>query len=225
MTRRALSLVLAVFAAGAHAELPARMQIIYEVQRNGRAMAEISAALECANGRYSLTEKWQGRGIYMLLGKATRSSSGSVAGSVLRPREFVDERSGRDTARAWFDWGAKTLTMVYKGNVKSGPLPPNAQDRISFVLAMAIAPAGTKAMDFFLVDGKGTSHHVYDFDARERVATPAGEFDALKIERVTEDRRLEIWLATSLGNMPVRMLVTEADGTRYDQVATRVFGR
>ncbi|HEU4352651.1 MAG TPA: DUF3108 domain-containing protein [Burkholderiales bacterium] len=225
MTPRALWLALAMFTAGAHAELPARMQITYEVQRNGRAMAEISAALEYANGRYSLTEQWHGRGMYALLGKAARTSSGTVAGSLLRPIEFSDERSGRDTARAWFDWGAKTLTMRYKGKTKREPIPPNAQDRISFVLALALAPTGTKAMDFHLVDGKGVSHHVYDFGARERVATPAGEFEALKVERVTEDRRLEIWLATALGNMPVRVLVADSDGSRYDQVATRVSAR
>ena len=37
-----------------------------------------------------------------------------------------------------------------------------------------------------------------------------------------EDRSSEIWLATKLGLVPVRILVVEKDGTRIDQVAPRV---
>ena len=62
-----------------------RAEIVYEVQRNGSAMAEITALLEQADGRYKLAEKWQGRGIYALLGKATRISIGSLGANSVRP--------------------------------------------------------------------------------------------------------------------------------------------
>jgi hypothetical protein len=221
MILRSLAFLL-LFSASAHAQLPPRLEITYEVLRNGSAIAEITAALEHGNGRYRLTEKWQGRGIYVLLGKAMRTSSGIVGRESLRPTEFSDERSGRDTARVWFDWGAKTLTMRYKGKTKSEPIPPNAQDRISFMLALALAPADAKTADFHLVDGKGVSHHIYTFGRRERVSTPAGGFDARVVGRGSDDERLEIWLAAALGYLPVRMLVVEKNGTRFDQVAVRI---
>jgi hypothetical protein len=216
-----LCLLLLAFAAGAQAQLPKRAEIVYEVTRNGSAMAEITALLEQADGRYKLTEKWQGHGVYALLGKATRTSVGSLSPKGVRPAEFTDERSGRDTARAWLDWASGTMTFRYKGKSRSEPIPPNAQDRISFMLALALAPAGAKTGDYHLVDGRGVSHHIYEFAGRERIQTPAGAFDALKVVRGKDDDRTEFWLAGALGGLPVRMLAVEK-GNRWDQVATRI---
>jgi len=213
--------LLLLLQASAQAQLPSRAEIVYDVLRNGSAMAEISALLEQADGRYKLTEKWQGRGVYALLGKATRTSVGSLGANGVRPAEFTDERSGRDTARAWLDWSSGTMTFRYRGRSRSEPIPPNAQDRISFMLALALAPPGVKTGDYHLVDGKGVSHHVYHFTGRERVQTPAGAFDAVKVVRGDENERTEFWLATALGGLPVRMLAIEK-GNRWDQVATRI---
>ena len=204
-----LCFLLLAFAPGAQAQLPKRAEIVYEVQRNGSAMAEITALLEQADGRYKLTEKWQGRGMYALLGKATRISVGSLDANGVRPAEFTDERSGRDTARAALDWKTGTMTFRYKGRSRSEAIPPNAQDRISFMLALALAPAGAKTGDYHLVDGRGVSHHIYQFAGRERVQTPAGTFDAVKVVRGKDDDRAEFWLATALGGLPVRMLAIE----------------
>lgn len=213
--------LLLVFSGCVNADLPARLEIRYEVLRNGSRIAEITGRLEQGAGSYRLTETWHGKGIYMLLGKAKRTSEGSLGADGPRPREFTDERSGRDTARAWFDWNAKTLTLRYKGRTSREPMPAHAQDRLSFVLALSVAPAGSKSMEFALVDGRGVSYHVYEFSGRERVRTAAGEFDALKIVRGKGDERTEIWLAAQLGHLPVRMLAVK-DGTRYDQVATHI---
>jgi hypothetical protein len=218
---RAAAVLLLLCATTAHAQLPARVEIFYEVQRNGSTVADISAALEQADGKYKLVEKWSGRGLYALLGKATRTSIGALGKFGVRPAEFTDERSGRDTARAWLDWTTSTMTMRYKGRTKTEPIPPDAQDRISFMLALAVAPAGAKTGDYHLVDGRGVSHHVYQFAGRERIETPAGAFDAIKVMRGDDNERSEFWLATALGGLPVRMLATEK-GTRWDQVATRI---
>jgi hypothetical protein len=216
------ALLLLALAGAAWAELPARVEIAYDVLRNGSQVAEISAALEYGGGEYQLVERWRGRSLYALLGRATRTSVGSVVKGVVRVREFTDERSGRDTARAWFDWKANVLTSRYKGKTRTEAIPPNAQDRISFMLALALLPAGTKVFDVHLIDGRGTSHHVYQVLRRERVQTPAGEFDALVVGRRSADERLEMWLAAAVGNLPVRMLVVDKNDNRYDQLATRI---
>ena len=115
------SWLLISFAAAAHAEPPRQLEIAFTMSRNGSPMAEVVERLEYGQGNYKLTETWKGKGIYALLGSARRVSQGSLDDSSLRPREFFDERSGRDTARAWFDWNAKTLTMQYKSRSASEP--------------------------------------------------------------------------------------------------------
>jgi hypothetical protein len=76
-----------------------------------------------------------------------------------------------------------------------------------------------------ITDGKGISTSVYEPVGRETIKTPAGEFESLRMARrknTPDDRSSEIWLAAKLGYVPVRILVVEKDGTRVDQVATRV---
>ena len=71
--------------------------------------------------------------------------------------------------------------------------------------------------------GKGLSRHVYKLAGRERIKIPAGEFDAIKATRQGEEREsAELWLAAERNYVPVRLLVVEKDGTRYDQVAIRI---
>ena len=218
-------LLLSLAALGAHAEPPPSVEVSYELQRNGSAIADVTERLQYSRGSYELTETWKGRGIYMLLGSARRVSRGTIVDNVLRPREFFDERSGRDTARAWFDWKANTLTMQYKGERKTEPLQPDGQDRLSFLLALSLLPGNAKTAGYHIADGKGISHHRYQVQGRERIRTPAGEFDTVRIERVREPGEkdtAELWLAASLGYIPVRLLDVEKDGTRYEQLATRI---
>lgn len=221
--RNSFLLLLISFAALASAEPPPRIEITYTMTRNGSAMAEVVERLEYSRGDYQLTETWKGKGIYSLLGSARRVSQGTIVQGVLRPREFFDERSGRDTARAWFDWKAHTLTMQYKGNRASEPLPANAQDRLSFLFALSLLPGKGDSVSYTVADGKGLSRHLYKVLGREKVSTPAGTFDAVKVGRQSDEREsAELWLSAAHAYIPVRLLVVEKDGTRYDQLATRI---
>lgn len=204
----------------ARAAPPAQAEITYDLIRNGSKVAEMVERLEHANGRYQLTETLKGKGIYALLGKAKRTSQGNVVADGLRPLQFEDERSGRDTARAWFDWNAGTVTMRYKGASRTEPMPPNPHDSLSSLLVLSFAPP-REAVTMHVINGRGMSTHVYRPLGQERVTIPAGEFDSLKLGREKQNGRVEIWLAIAYGLLPVRLLVEE-DGARYDQVATRI---
>ena len=210
-------------AGAAAAEPPPRLELVFALTRNGSAMAEVVERLEYSGGNYQLTETWKGKGLYALLGNARRVSQGSIVQGTVRPREFFDERSGRDTARAWFDWKAQTLTMQYQGNKASEPLPPNAQDRLSFLFALSLVPGKAESVSYSVADGKGLSRHIYKVVARERIRTPVGEFNTVKVARQGDGREsAELWLAAERGYVPVRLLVVEKDGTRYEQLATRI---
>jgi hypothetical protein len=208
---------------GAHAEPPARVEIEYELLRNGRTMAEVVERLEHANGAYSLTETWRGKGMYALLGRAKRTSAGALTAEGPRPHEYVDERSGRDTQRVSFDWKANTITRRYKGATRTEPVPPDTQDRLSFLFALSFLSQKGEPVTFHVADGRGMSLHTYTPSGREKVATPAGEFEALKVlRRNGSGDVVDIWLAADRNYLPVRIVVVEGDGTRYEHVARRI---
>lgn len=217
-----LASALACLTTAAWGEPPRQAELIYEFSRNNIALAEVTYALEHDGRTYRVVETTKGRGILALSGTTRRTSRGMVTPGGLRPVEFTDERTGRSTARASFDWGQKTVTMQYKGEPRTEPLPPDASDRLAFVLDFAFAPQ-RKEVVFDLFDGRGQSRHVYANGGADRVKVPIGEFDAVRFFRGSPgDDRSEVWLAKDLGYLPVRVLVTEKDGTRYEQVATKI---
>ena len=211
-------------AGAAQANPPARVEIEYLLSRNGSAMAEVVDRLEHANGSYQLTETWKGKGMYALLGRAKRISTGTLGADGPRPDEYMDERSGRDTQRVYFDWKANTITRRYKGKTSTEPVPADTQDRLSFLLALAFASRNGQPVSFHVADGRGMSNHTYHPAGRERLATRAGEFDAIKVTRRNEGsgQLAEIWLAANRSYLPVRIVVVEKDGTRYEHVVTRI---
>jgi len=214
-------LLLASVTGLAYAQPPARVEIVYEISRNGSAIAEVVEQLEQSAGRYKLTESWKGFGILALRGSARRTSEGTISAAGLQPEQFAYERTGYDTARAWFDWKAKTLSLQYDGPRRSEPLPPDAQDRLSYFFALSFLPGKAESVRYTVTDGKGLSRHQYRVAGRERVKVPAGEFDAVRIVRSDKKDAVQIWLASERWHLPVRLL-EERGGARYDQVATRI---
>lgn len=215
-------LLISAAVGAAHAAPPQRVEIAYEIARNDSAVAEVVHRMQHDGRLYELTETWKGRGLFALRGSAKRTSRGLVSAAGLKPLEFTDERTGRRTARARFDWDTKTLTMQYRGEPRQQALPAHAHDRLAFLFDFAFAPlpAGGE-VTFDLMDGRGQSHHVYSVNGRERLKIPAGEFSAIKVVRGTAEERAEIWLAEHT-RLPLRVLVVQKDGTRYDQVATKI---
>ena len=210
-------------AGAARAAPPSHLELGYGVTKNGSAIAEIRQELRYGAGKYQLTETWEGRGLYGLLGTITRQSRGEVGPEGLVPREYSDQRTGRSTEHASFDWKAKTVTYQYKGPPTTIPLPANPRDRLQFLLQFAFKPPQGERVPLDVIDGRGISDQVYQVEGREPFRTPAGEFDALKLVRRKQGKeRAEIWLATNRDYLPVRVLIVTKDGDRIDQVITRL---
>ena len=194
----------------AQAAPPQKVEVVYEISRNGMAVAEITHRLEHDGRSYRLTESWRGKGVFALRGDAARASNGAIAADGLRPRHFEDKRSGRDTLQVDFDPAAKTSTL-------------QQQDQLSVLWSFAFAPPG-KEVGVSVADGKRVSQYTYQPAGREKIKTPAGEFDALKFVKKRErpeDKATEVWLAVDR-QVPLRILVVDKEGTRIDQVAARI---
>jgi hypothetical protein len=222
MLRLPLAIALSL-AAAAQAAPPPRVEIDYQVLHNGGPIAEVRHVLEHDGARYRLTETWEGSGLLALLGEVRRTSRGRVTPEGLRPLEYEDQRPRRDTAHAWFSWRERTLKMQFRDGPHSQPLPPHAQDRLSFLFAPAFRAPAQGPLEYHVADGKGVAHYVFELAGRERLTVPAGEFDALRLDkREGGGRRTQIWLDASGSLLPLRVLVVHRDGDRVDQVAARI---
>ena len=214
-------LLLLISVAGlAQAAPPARIEVVYEMSREGSVVAQVVEVLEHGGGRYQITETSKGRGLLTFAGTIKRTSRGLADADGVRPLEYSDERPGRNS-RASFDWQARTISMQHKEEQKTLPMPPGVQDRLSFMLAFSLFPPKEKSVTYHVADGRGLSEQRYRLAGREKVTTPAGEFSALKLVRTKEREQSEIWLAAELGHFPVRIVHTR-DATRLEQIAVRV---
>ncbi len=227
MTRFSIAAALALCAGIAAAAPPDRVTLHYDVSQNGTAMVEVTEKLEHDARSYRIDSEWQGKGLFSLLarGKARRSSEGSIDERRLRPREFRDQRGDDPAGVARFDWKRMLLTRERNGRVETDPLPEGAQDRLSFVYGLAFFPPGRGEISAPVADARGVSRHRYAVAGREALKTPAGEFDALKLVKQRDpgdERETEIWLAAKRDFLPLRILVVEKDGTRRDQILTRI---
>lgn len=210
-------------AATAQASPPARVEITYDVLHNGGPLATVTHVLEHDGQTYRLRETWKGSGLLALLGEVQRTSRGKVTAGGLRPLEYEDQRPRRDTARARFGWEEGILTQQFRNGPQAQPLPPHAQDRLSFLFASAFHAPGAGPLEYHVADGKGVSHYVFEVAGRERLTVPAGEFDALRLVRRDGDgRTTQIWLDAARSYLPLRVLVVQKDGSRVDQVAARI---
>ena len=206
---------------------PHRVTLQYDVSQNGMTMVEATETLEHDGRSYRIQSEWQGKGLFALSarGKAKRSSQGAIEARGLAPREFRDQRGDGPLGVARFDWAKKILIREREGRTERESLPEQAQDRLSFGYGFAFAPPASGEITVFIADPKGMSRHRYAVAGRETLKTAAGEFESLKLVKQRgpgDDRATEIWLAVKRNYLPIRVLVIEKDGTRLDQIVTRI---
>ena len=215
---------LALWTAVAQAVPPGRITLTYELKRNS-LVVDVSETLEHDGRTYVITSEGKGRGILALFGVLKRTSRGRITPQGLRPDEFRDERPGGWTVSAKFDWDARSVTQEKNGKSETLKMPATAQDPLSLAYSFAFVPPKGKEYDVMRADGRGLTPFRFTVVGTEKLATPAGEMQTLHIAKVPdgpEDKATDIWFAAERDFLPVRVLVVEKDGTRSDQMITRI---
>ncbi len=215
---------LALWTAVAQAAPPQRITLTYELKRNS-LVVDVSETLEHDGRTYVITSEGKGRGILALFGVLKRTSRGHITPRGLQPDEFRDERPGGWAVSAKFDWDARSVTQEKNGKSETLKMPVTAQDPLSLAYSFAFVPPKGKEYDVTRADGRGLTPFRFTVVGTEKLATPAGEMQTLHIAKVLdgpEDKSTDIWFAAERDFLPVRVLVVEKDGTRSDQMVTRI---
>ena len=231
MTRLLAFAAACLYAGVCAAQPPHKLSLTYDVSYNGIVAAELTEVLEHDGRTFSLSSEGRGVGIGALLyrGAARRWCRGEVTGAGLRPLEFRDQRGDRPASIARFDWAKKTLTQEHDGNSETARMALPLQDRLSFLYNFAFQAAPDlkpgREIKVTLTDGRGLTRFEYTVAGRELLKTPAGEFDTVHLVKQREnqdDKGTDLWFASGRDYLPVRILVTEKDGARIDQVLARI---
>ena len=212
-----------------HAAAPASAEITYNLFRNGIQIGTITEHFEAKDGSYRATSEARAIGLFALAQREPIrfQSVGDLTKDGLRPQRFEGRQSGKSMS-AEFDWPGAKLNLAHDGLNHSLALPPGAQDRLSIMyqLMFSVRAVNTKApfMDFAMTNGRKLEKYRYTAQPGVTIDTPLKRLDTIHLvkQREADDTGTEIWIAPEYGNLPVKVLIIEDDGVRYEQVVTNL---
>lgn len=144
----------------------------------------------------------------------------------IRPLSYTYKRSGGSKHRLVelrFDWNRRIVENKVDGDKWRMPIPLGALDKLSVQLAMMLdLERGKSTMEFAVADGGILKTYRFKVIGKERLVTPAGSYDTLKLERQRDNnkRSTYIWCAPKLHNLPVRIDQREEDDSKFSMILT-----
>lgn len=221
-------LLASLFAVTAHAA-PQRMELAYDLYRNGQKLGQVTDTYVQSGKEYTLTSEMRATGPLKMLwpGSIRLESTGSVTPQGLRPVQFRHARSDapEKLATARLDWAAHSIAYRYKGeswtmaNLKTG-----AQDQLSQLYQFMFTPRLPADYALQVVSGRDLKDYRYVLGDGGTLATPVGSFATQQYRRIVshpDDKVVTVWIAPARGNLPVRVRVVE-DGVTLEQRLARV---
>jgi hypothetical protein len=208
--------------------LPGSARLQYKVVGTSKGLNYFAdAELNWSNtgSRYDATMKVSA----LFVGSRSMTSSGAVTPTGLAPTRFADKYKSELAAHFEADKGKVT----FSANTPEVPWMEGAQDRVSVFLQLggmlAAGPGGVAGPAGFAVGSSITVYTVgprdadtwtFLVEATEQLSLPGGDMAALKLTRKPRreyDQKVEVWYAPSLGYLPVRNRITQANGDFVDQ--------
>ncbi|MFM0323753.1 DUF3108 domain-containing protein [Caballeronia glebae] len=159
------------------------------------------------------------------VGPFVYSSKGHIDGFGIAPEQYSEQRGRRAADIAIFNRDTKQI--VYTKTPQSQPLADGAQDRFSVVMQLASLVRGAPDKykpgvtgQFSVADNDSNEIWPIETVGDETVQARGGFTTARHFTRLPrkegDRRKLDIWLAPSIGWLPVRILQTEPNGLQIE---------
>jgi hypothetical protein len=204
------------------AQPPASAQLSYEVDGQSKGLNySATGSLDWRNEGSTYSVRMEIR--MFLLGSRVQTSQGELAATGLQPKRFGDK--SRSERAAHFDRPQSRIR--FSNNAPDAELLPGAQDRLSVFLQLAgllnarpeAYPTG-HSIDIPVAGTGGSAIWRFRVQDLATLDLPAGSLIArhlVREPREPHDTRVDIWLAPSLGHLPVRIRLTQDNGDVVDQ--------
>jgi hypothetical protein len=160
---------------------------------------------------------------HFLLGSRVQTSRGELGATGLEPIRFGDKV--RSERAAHFERSKGKVS--FSANSPDAPLLPGTQDQLSTLLQLGAMLGGAPAsfpegtlVPFDSVGPTSVESWVFKVGSQERLTLPGGQVSAIKLVREAVGdygTRGEVWLAPSMGYLPVRIRLIENNGNFVDQ--------
>ena len=161
------------------------------------------------------------------VGTFSYSSHGHVDAFGLAPDQYIEKRGHRAEDVSIFN--RTTKQIAFTKTPTSLPLTDGAQDRFSMVMQLASLVRGDPdaykpgvTRQFFVVDNDSGEIWPIETIGDETIRTQQGYVQTRHFMRLPrhagDQRRIDVWLAPSLGWLPARILQTEPNGTEVQLV-------
>jgi hypothetical protein len=219
---------LAVAGPASPLQAPEEVSAAYNVYLNGTLVAVMNEHFEAGGGAYRIVSESRAAGALALFHRQRPRfvSEGTLADYGLRPRRFEGQRDESDArrVRAEFDWKAESLALVHDGRSETRLLPPRTQDRLSLLYQFMFLALDRSPIEIAMTDGRKLERYHYSVTPGVEIETPLGRLSTLHLVKLRrpDESVTEIWLSPAHRHLPVRILIRESDGSRYEQVATRL---
>jgi hypothetical protein len=208
---------------------PHAVTATYEVFMNGGRVATMNETFEARDGEYQIVSESHAVGLLRLFaGEALRvTSRGRVTGAGLAPVHFEGKRGEADPrqVRVEFDWERQQQTVTRKGRTQILPLPPRTQDQLSIMYQfMFLAPDRPQILQLTRTTGRKIEQHRYAVRTGVEIETPLGRMTTVHLVRQQppQEDGVELWLAPRYRYLPVKLLILDDKGARYEQVMTKL---
>jgi Protein of unknown function (DUF3108) len=217
-------------------QLPKRIQVSYEVTKNGQPFANVRELFVTTGSTYKVESITKGIGIYALFGERQLTSQGDVTELGLKPRHFELHQgdSAKKTLIADFDWANNTLHMLVKGVVKDAVLSLGSQDLVSHSYQFMFLPKPLKnTLAVVMTTGKKLNQYEYKISDTEEILDISGaQYKTLHLiqidKNVQSDKNSlktdtkELWLSVDHQYLPVKIIMTDDNGQKLEQTLTEL---
>ncbi|MBM2767379.1 DUF3108 domain-containing protein [Burkholderia anthina] len=159
------------------------------------------------------------------VGPFTYRSEGRIDAFGVAPDRYVEKRGRRPEDIAIFN--REIHQVVFTRTPNNAPLPDGVQDRFSMLMQLSGLLRGNPSaykpgvtQQFFVIDNNSGETWPITVIGDEDVQTQAGIVRARHFMRLPrrdgDTRRIDMWLAPSLGWLPARLVQTEPNGAQIE---------
>ena len=216
---RAIVLAILSFSISTIAAAESNYSAVYKINGDGMSLGKLERKLEQAeDGSYILKTRTYTTGLWAVFIKDTvnEESRFGVADGKIIPRSYHYKKKKKGKLieeRVLFDSDRGIILSSSKDGEQSFPFAGGESDKLLYQFRIRAAlRRGERELQFSVVDRMRLRPYRFRVGGLEKLDTPMGKIDAVRVERINEKRRkTTLWFAPGLDHLPVKIVQNAGD--------------